>query len=413
MPRGFGGEQHREAACGRLVAGSVRTSMRHQIGAGGVGDPGLVAGDAVVVAVADRAGPQRAEVGAGVGLGEDRGRQDLARGDAAAASRPSAPRCRRRGSARRRSPSGCRASPRRCSRATAPRRRRTSRSWTGRRRRIPPGWSGRTRRARPSPRRSRSGSARRAGASRGRCGTTRSSAKRRNWSRIISYSSSRPVAPKLAAPPPARISATRRARAASLLPSAISAATAAVRKAASARVRGRASPGRTISTCDIGMPPASWRQVFAEADLQDQPLGLAEASRGLVERAGPSPRARAGLGIGRHPGQAVGGELIGLERRVRDPPRLVSRRREAVAGGGDQPRGGFGGRGAAGQERRTIGGGAGASRGRLRSLAVSSRALIVRRGIGCCGCAEAKGKFGSVKRARKIPSTHSDSPQLS
>ena len=31
-------------------------------------------------------------------------------------------------------------------------------------------------------------------------GTTRSSAKRRNWSRIISWSSSRPVAPKLAAP---------------------------------------------------------------------------------------------------------------------------------------------------------------------------------------------------------------------
>ena len=43
-----------------------------------MGDPGLVAGDAVAVAVAHRAGAERAEVGAGAGLGEHGRRQDLA-----------------------------------------------------------------------------------------------------------------------------------------------------------------------------------------------------------------------------------------------------------------------------------------------------------------------------------------------
>ena len=46
-----------------------------------MGDPGLGAVDDVVVAVAHRAGAQGREVGAGVGLGEDRGRQDLAARD--------------------------------------------------------------------------------------------------------------------------------------------------------------------------------------------------------------------------------------------------------------------------------------------------------------------------------------------
>jgi hypothetical protein len=51
------------------------------MGAGGVGDPGLVAGDLPAVAIAPGAGAQRAEVRPGVGFGEDRRRQHLARGE--------------------------------------------------------------------------------------------------------------------------------------------------------------------------------------------------------------------------------------------------------------------------------------------------------------------------------------------
>ena len=306
---------------------------------------------------------------------------------------PSAPRCRRRGSARRRSPSGCRASRRRCSRAKAPRRPRTSRSWRGRRRRIPPGWSGRTRRARPSPRRSRSGSARRSGASRGRAARParrRSGGTGRGSSRT---SSSRPVAPKLALPPGVRsISATRRARAASLLPSAISAETSGVRKAASASGRGRRRPGGRSRAATSGC-----RRRAGRGTRRSRSAGSAARSR----RAGPRPRALAAqpdelaqaLGRGRHPGQAVGGELVGLERGVRRCRPGGKPGREAVAGGGDQPRGGFGGRGAAGQElgdRRRSGRLGG---GRLRSLAVSSGRFCAARNR-CCGCAQAKGKFG-------------------
>ena len=88
-------------------------------------------------------------------------------------------------------------------------------------------------------------------------GTTRSSANRRNWSRIISYSSSSPVAPNVAAPCPATISSTSRARAASVLPPSISASTAGTRNAATTSSPSPRSRGRTISFCDIGMPPAS------------------------------------------------------------------------------------------------------------------------------------------------------------
>jgi hypothetical protein len=51
-------------------------------GAGGVGDPGLGARDPPDLAIPDRAGAQRAQVGAGLGLGEHGCRDDLAGGDA-------------------------------------------------------------------------------------------------------------------------------------------------------------------------------------------------------------------------------------------------------------------------------------------------------------------------------------------
>ena len=133
------GQQHRQAPVAGLVRIGAR-QQRHQVGAHRMGDPGLGAVDDIIIAVADRARAQAREVGAGVGLGEDGGRQDLAAGDlrqeaALLRLRAAAP-----GSARRRSPSACRASRRRYSRATAPRRRRTSPPCRARGRRIPRGW---------------------------------------------------------------------------------------------------------------------------------------------------------------------------------------------------------------------------------------------------------------------------------
>ena len=54
---------------------------RHQVGAHGMGDPGLVAVDLIDVAVTHRPGPQRGEIGAGIGLGEHRRRQNFAGSD--------------------------------------------------------------------------------------------------------------------------------------------------------------------------------------------------------------------------------------------------------------------------------------------------------------------------------------------
>ncbi len=51
--------------------------QRHQIGAGGVGDPGLGAGDDVVAALFRRARLQSGEIGTGVGLGENGGGEDF------------------------------------------------------------------------------------------------------------------------------------------------------------------------------------------------------------------------------------------------------------------------------------------------------------------------------------------------
>jgi hypothetical protein len=157
-----------------------------------MGDPGLVAGDHPVVAIAHRAGAQRAQVRAGVGFGEHRRGQDLARWRAAAAISAFCSSCRRTGSVRPRSRTACQGCRRRYSRATVPRTPRPSRPWTGPARRIPRGWSGRTRPSRPARSMISIGIS-----SSFRChswawGATRSSAKRRNWSRIISSSSSSP-----------------------------------------------------------------------------------------------------------------------------------------------------------------------------------------------------------------------------
>ena len=67
------GQEHGEALVARLALVAAH-QQGHQIGARGMGDPGLVAGDAPVIAVAHRAAPQAAQVRAGAGFGEYRRR---------------------------------------------------------------------------------------------------------------------------------------------------------------------------------------------------------------------------------------------------------------------------------------------------------------------------------------------------
>ena len=75
------GQEHRQALIAGLRGVGAR-QQRHQVGARGMGDPGLVARDPLDVAVEHGAGAQARQVRAGLGLGEDRRRQHLARGDA-------------------------------------------------------------------------------------------------------------------------------------------------------------------------------------------------------------------------------------------------------------------------------------------------------------------------------------------
>ena len=75
------GEQHREPPVALFVRVGA-DKQGHQVGPHRMGDPGLVSVDDVAVVLAHRAGPQGSEVGAGVGLGEDGGRQDRSARDA-------------------------------------------------------------------------------------------------------------------------------------------------------------------------------------------------------------------------------------------------------------------------------------------------------------------------------------------
>ena len=302
---------------------------------------------------------------------------------------PSAPRCRRRGSARRRSPSASRASRRRCSRATAPRRRRTSRSSTCP---APPYSSGMVRPNTPSapisstissgisssvrcqPWAKRHDLARRRSGGTGR-GPSRSP-RRGRWRRSWRCPRPRPSARRAAR---ARRRCCRRRR-------------APRPRACARRVggRGRRRAGRTISTCDIGMPPASWREVLAEGDLQDQPLGLAEAAR-RRRAARPAGDLAQRLGIGRHPGEAVRRRL----RRPRAPRPRPARRAMTRAASTSRAAAtrarGVGGRGLAerqqvGEERRL------GRQATAASVIGASRGSIVRRRIGMLRLRDARAK---------------------
>ena len=73
-------QQHGEA--GEIVGRRIGARQKgHEVGADRVGDPGLVTGDLVGVAIKYGAGAQAAEVGAGVRLCEDGCWQDFTAGD--------------------------------------------------------------------------------------------------------------------------------------------------------------------------------------------------------------------------------------------------------------------------------------------------------------------------------------------
>ncbi len=76
----LGRDQHRQAA---IVAGvGIGADQQgHHVGAGRMGDPGLVAADPIFAVGERRARAQRAKVGAGVRLCKDGGRQDRGIGD--------------------------------------------------------------------------------------------------------------------------------------------------------------------------------------------------------------------------------------------------------------------------------------------------------------------------------------------
>ena len=313
------------------------------------------------------------------------------RGDLRQPVLPSAPRCRRRGSARRRSPSGCRASRRRYSRATAPRRRRTS----------------------PSCRRPRAAVllgdgqaedaelahllddldrdvARSSGATRGRRARPRSSAKRRNWSRIISIVSSRPVAPKVAAPRAPRSSAPPAAARRRV-------AVAAGDQRLDRGGRKRRAPRRATPSVgrpdDLDLAHRDAAGELAEVLAEARSAGSAPRSR----RGVPPPRARSAqpadlaqrLGVGRHPGEPVRRVLLGLERRARDPAAAASPAPASRSRAASTSRAGVGRRRHGSSGRRSARSGVSGATGgrRLRSSALLPR-RIVRRGIACCGCAE-------------------------
>jgi hypothetical protein len=79
VPRGFSASSMEAlvARLGRIGA----DQQRHQIGADRVGDPGLVAGDLVDIPLRAPRACESGKVGSGIGLGEDRGRQDFAGSD--------------------------------------------------------------------------------------------------------------------------------------------------------------------------------------------------------------------------------------------------------------------------------------------------------------------------------------------
>jgi len=74
-------EEDRQATVARIRRAGAH-EHGHQVGARGVGDPGLVPGDAVDSVLPHRSGANVRKIGARVRLGEHRGGQHLARGDA-------------------------------------------------------------------------------------------------------------------------------------------------------------------------------------------------------------------------------------------------------------------------------------------------------------------------------------------
>ena len=144
------------------------------------------------------------------------------------------------------------------------------------------------------------------------------------------------------------------------------------------RRRARRAPrprscGRTISPCDIGMPPASWARYSPAPICRISALGLAEGAGGGEAR-GPRRRAGEGLGVGGRPGEARGRRTGRPRARALEmrPPVLTRAASFARAAVDQRPGGGGRGGGARAAGRR--GAASGAGRGRLRSCGGPSAA---------------------------------------
>ena len=209
---------------------------------------------------------------------------------------------------------------------------------------LPRARSGRRRRARPSPSTTGSGISSSRRCQPWACGATSASAKRRNWSRTIFQrvvvQSSAPKLPKSS--PSADQLGDAQARRPRVLPSRSACATASGVEVAAASSMPR-SAGRTISTWLMAMPPDSWARYSPKADCSISSSSSPKLPD--LQPLGPAPHLAQRRDIGRDPGEAVGGELLALQRRGRapsEPCRLARRdqqRAAAVSAAGDMGQG--------------------------------------------------------------------------
>ncbi len=212
VPRGFSAISM-ESPCSRFSTIGPHQQC-HDVGADGMGDPGLVAETFQTAASPSPSFTARVRRLARSGrcwLGKDGGGQDLARGQlrqpfllllGRAAAEDEFGRDLRAGAERAR---------RRYRRATVPPRRRTWRPWSAHAAEFLGDGQPKTP-SRPSSRRPRSGCSRSSGATHGRGGVTSAAQKRRISERIASSVSSRPGSPTPAAPSSWLNRSTRRAR---------------------------------------------------------------------------------------------------------------------------------------------------------------------------------------------------------
>jgi hypothetical protein len=159
------------------------------------------------------------------------------------------------------------------------------------------------------------------------CGATSLSANLRISSRIVARVSSRPQSPTVA-PCCARINSTRRARR-STLPAAFSSRTGPASARGDRLTREPDVGGTHDFALTHGNAALNLGEVFADADLDEQFLGLAETAAGM-HPLGISRELAHRLHVGREPGKTMGGALLAVEQPVDHRLSTVTRLRTAA-----------------------------------------------------------------------------------